>query len=427
MSTELLPAPKDAPGEIRRHEFGADQLTKQAETAVAGIAAREQAAVNARYVMAERHPRNIEGFRTALLHECERPGFAEAAEYKRPVGWGKNKKTGAWEQTIARGPTIRFIEGALRAFRNVYPEVTTSYDDANMRIVRVTVTDLEANLAYASEITITKRVERRGKKNKGTGNVDPPEGREVLGQRTTGEGNINYIVRATDDELLSKGNALISKAIRTLAQRLLPADIVEECMTLAKHTMADRDAADPDAAKRTLIDSFDGVGVAPEDLREYLGHDLERIQPGELQDLRGIFAGLREGDTWDTIMAAKAPSGSREAQEEAGKAALDKLRKAGEKPGGDKATTKKRKRKTKSPETAEVAGAAGDAVAESPPPEVIEVDELPEPIEAADGDVVRYKGEEWECCAETSSWRRVKPKADPQPTESKRLVFGGNK
>ncbi len=409
MSTELLPAPKDAPGEIRRHEFGATQLTPQTEIAVAAIAAREQAAVHARYVMAERHPRDIESFRVALLTECRRKGFAEAAEYERSVGWGKNKKTGAWEEKFARGPTIRFIEGALRSFRNVYPEVTTTFDSDDMRIVRVTVTDLEGNLAYASEIQIPKRVERRGKKNKITGNVEPPAGREVLGQRTTTEGNINYIVRATDDEMLTKGNALISKAIRTLAQRLLPADIVEECMNEAKTTMATHDKADPDAAKRGIIDSFDGVGVGVEDLRDYLGHDLERIQPGELQSLRTVFAGLREGNTtWDAIMSAKAPTGSQEAAEAVGKKRLDQLRQTGKPAGENKAKGNSAAEATSPP---------------TPPSELPEVDELPDPEGAADGQVIRYKGEEWVFHVDVSAWRLLR---DP-PQDSGRLVFGAKK
>jgi hypothetical protein len=422
-------------GEIRRHEFGATQLTPQADIAVAAIAAREQAAVHARYVMAERHPRDIEEFRVALLKECERHGFAEAAEYERSVGWGKDRTTGAWKENFACGPTIRFIEGALRCFRNVYPEVTTTFDDENMRIVRVTVTDLEANLSYASEIQMPKRVERRGKKNRATGNMEPPEGREVLGQRTTTEGRTNYIVRATDDEMLIRGNALISKTIRTLAQRLLPADIVEECMAQARATLAKRDAADPDAAKRALIDSFDSVGVGPENLRDYLGHDLERIQPGELQSLRTLFSGLKEGGTtWDAIMESRPTSGSREAQEEAAKAALDKLRKSGGKP---KPQRKPRAKTTSAepPEATETTGesgaqtvpAQGGGVAEgpaSPPPEIPEVvvEELPDVGDATDGQVVLYKGEDWVFHADVSAWRRAETQP-AAPTSVGRMAF----
>lgn len=392
-------------GEIRRHEFGATQLTPQTETAVAAIAAREQAAVQARYVMAERHPRDIEHFRTALLKECKRRGFADKAEYARPVGGGK----------IATGPTIRFIEGALRCFGNVYPEVITTFDSDDMRIVRVTVTDLEVNLSYSSEIQITKRVERRGRSNSRTGAVQPPEGREVIGQRTTSEKNVVYIVRATDDELLIKGNALVSKAIRTLAQRLLPADIIEECMGQAKRTIADADAADPDAAKRTLIDGFDSVGVGASDLRDYLGHDLERIQPGELQSLRALFTGVKEGrTTWDAIMEAQPTSGSREEQEKAAQAALDKLRER-------TATTRDTPPTPKDPEAPAPAGAVepdpatgGDA---SPPSELAE---LPDPADAADGQVETYKGEEWMFHADVSAWRPLRRSA---PSAHGRMVF----
>lgn len=433
MSTELLPAPKDAAGEIRRHEFGATQSTPQLETAVAAIQAREQAAVQARFIMAERHPRDIEGFRVALLKECERAGFAKDAEYPAkliPSGGDRSKHR----------PTIRFIEGALRCYRNVFKEAVTTFDSVELRISRVTVTDLQNNIVYSSEARTSKQVERHGRPNRNTGNMEPPEGRQVIGERTTSEGKQIYIVRATDAEILGKHNGLESRAMRNEGRRLLPADIVDEAIEKARETMRQEDIKDPDKAKRTIIDSFDGVGVRPEDLRDYLGHDLERFQPKELQDLRGIFSAMRDGDTtWDAIMSAKAPTGSQEAQQETAKAVLDKLRKTGEKPGEAKPAANKRKKKTKSPDTSEAKGSTGNSGAEyaaaqgggqaassaTPPPEVPEVDELPDPAKAAKGEIIRYQGEEWVVNPDTSAWRRLKSK--PQPTESSRLVFGGKK
>jgi hypothetical protein len=305
MSTDLTHIGRIA-GQVTRQEFGAQQVEVRGETAAAAVAAREQAAIQARFVMAMRNPRDIEAFRVAMLDECRRPSFAAVARYAKPIGRDK-----------VYGPSIRFIEAAIRNFRNLAPEVTTVYDSPDLRIVRVSVTDLEANIAYATEIQIEKTIERRGSKNGG-----PPDGREVLGERRNSYGDPVYIVRATEDELAVKQAALVSKAIRTQAQRLLPGDIVEECMATVIATQAKADAQDPASALRRIIDAFHSLNVEPPDLERWAGKPIDRLQPKELQELREIYAAIREGEaTWDELIATKY-EGSTEEQK---KVAQEKL------------------------------------------------------------------------------------------------------
>ena len=114
-------------------------------------------------------------------------------------------------------------------------------------------------------------------------------------------------MEATDDDILNKQNALISKAVRTLGLRLLPGDILEECMDAVIETQRSKDAVDPDAAKRKIFDSFGTVGVQVKDLQEYLGHPGETLTPKELTDLRGLYSALKDGETsWREIMDSKA-------------------------------------------------------------------------------------------------------------------------
>lgn len=311
--TEPTAIVRQEPGVVMRQEFGASQQTALAETAATAVAAREQAATQARYIVAINNPRSIDTFYQAITKECRRPSFAAKARYSKPVG--KQFKDGRWVENKATGPTIRFIEAALRCFRNVYPEVTTVYDSPTMRICRVAVTDLESNLTYATEVQITKTVERKGKKDKG---VDtPPDGRTVLSERMNSYGEKTYLVIATDDEVLVKQNALLSKAIRTNAQRLLPGDIVDECMDVVVRVQADEDAKDPDAARRKVIEAFDKLGVSVSDMAAFLGHTTEKINPKEMEELHGAYNSLRDGDsTWNEIMDARGVTGSEKAQAE---------------------------------------------------------------------------------------------------------------
>lgn len=118
-----------------------------------------------------------------------------------------------------------------------------------------------------------------------------------------------FTVPATDDDVLNKTNALISKAVRTLGLRLVPGDLVDEALNNVRQTMATRDARDPDAAKKQILDSFGSLGIPVDSLKDYLGHGLETIAPSELQELRSTYMALRDGETtWKAVMDAREDS-----------------------------------------------------------------------------------------------------------------------
>lgn len=261
-------------GITRREELGATTLSRSAETSATSAAALSKAEVEARFMVAISRPRDMEDVRVRLLRECDRPGFAEVARYSLPRS-GKR----------VEGPTIRFAEAAARLMGNLDIRQPVIFEDDERRIMRVTVTDLETNATYSLDVTITKTIERRTVK----------DGQEVIGVRQNSTGQMVHIVRSSDDELVQKQAAAMSKAIRNLVLRLTPGDIIEECMDRVVETQSRRDAADPDAAKKKLIDAFVGVGVKPAQLRDYVGHELDILGPAELVDLRGLFAAIRDG------------------------------------------------------------------------------------------------------------------------------------
>ena len=271
-------------GQLSRQGFGESSIQGVAETATGAAAAQASAAVQARYIVAMRKPRDVDQVRVTLLKECSRPGFAAVARYHKPIGQG------------VEGPSIRFAEAAIRAMTNIYPETMAVYDDRTKRIVRVSVTDLESNVTYAKDVTVTKTVERKKLR----------EGQECLRERTNSYGAKVYVVEATDDEMLNTENALTSKALRGLALRLLPGDILEECMAKVVATIASGVTKDPDAAKKQLADAFAGINVQPEALKAYLGHDLATVTPAEVVQLRSLYQAIRDGEgTWADAMEAK--------------------------------------------------------------------------------------------------------------------------
>jgi len=337
-------------GEVSRADFGSTSLERKAETSSTALAAQATAAVQARYVIALQRPRDWEVVRVALIKACKRPLFAQDAIYAKPMGG----------DTI-QGPSIRFAEEAARAMTNILAEVAAIYDDSKKRIVRVTATDLESNLTFYKDVNVEKTVERK----------HPKPGTQILGQRQNSYGDPVFLVGATDDETATKEAALCSKAMRELLMRLLPSDIKEDAFAQIRETRHKEDAEHPDAAKRRVIDGFYDMGVDPKQLADFIGHDLGTLNPAELQRLRLIYSGLKDGETtWADVMAQKRDiDKEREAKTPAAGAPAAAAAPKGKAPLSDLAASAKAKREARpGQQTIPTKPAATDPLARVPAP-----------------------------------------------------------
>lgn len=243
------------------------------------IAAAEsvKARIQSAYVMAMQRPRSEEQSRARILQACKDPRFAKLAEYSKPVGGQK-----------IVGPSVRLAELCVREWGNIMSDVQVVFEDDTVRRVKVTLLDLQTNASFSKEVQIKKTVERKN-----------GQGREIVGERTNTYGDKVFIVLSTDDELHNKEAALISKIIRNEGLRLIPSDIVDEARAVAKKALHDRDAKDPAAAKKAVLDSFMTIGVQPKNLEAYMGHSLDTVSPAELQDLRAVYQAIQSGEaTW---------------------------------------------------------------------------------------------------------------------------------
>lgn len=285
---------------------------KIVETSSAAVAEQQKAIIYAHYELAMRRPRDVDVTRTALLHECKRPSFAKVARYNKPIGKG------------VTGPSIRFAEAAIRHYKNILILTQTVFDDTERRIVNVKCIDVESNLSYCQDVTVVKTVERKALK----------QGENPIKTRLNSKGEMLYILEATDDDILNKQNALISKAIRTQGLRLIPGDIVDECMNEVIDTQRDADAKDPEAAKKALFDAFVEIGVQVKDIKSYLKNDAETLTPKELADLRGIYQAIKDGElTWRDVLDRD--NDQKEPKEPAGKGLSGAQKKLTREPGQD--------------------------------------------------------------------------------------------
>lgn len=301
-----------------------------AETAAIAMAAKQKAIVESKYKMALARPRDLDLVRQKMLKDASRPSFATVAIYHKPVGNG------------IEGPSIRFVESAIRNMTNIDVTATTISEDDERRVISVCAEDLESNTSYSHEVTVTKTVERR----------KLPQGEKPIRVRTNSNGQPIYILHATDDEILNKQNALISKAVRTLGLRLIPGDLVDEALWEIKKTMAQQDRQDPDAAKHRIIDAFAQLGVSVEALKEFVGHELSALTPNEIQLLRTTYTSIKDGETsWKAVMDDKAEkeANAKEKQKQAGATTAKKAEPKKAETVTEKAQTRNDKKSTAAP------------------------------------------------------------------------------
>lgn len=280
--------------------IGSSIVASAHETSIAAVSAAAKAQVEARLIVARNYPRDLDEVRQKILKDCRRPMFADGAEYKRPIG-GETK----------RGPSIRFMESAAMAFGNIDIQTPVLYDDDKKRQVRVSATDLESNTGYSQDFTFDKTVERKFLK----------KDQKPIKTRRNSQGESLYIVEATDDEVFIKQNALASKIVRNLIKRLIPSDLIDEGIATARATVRDQDKSDPDASRKRIADSFDRIGVPIKELKELLNHDLSSASPAEMENLRSVYAQVKDGEiSWDEVLTKVRDKRARQNKEDKKKA-----------------------------------------------------------------------------------------------------------
>ncbi len=268
------------------NEFAVAVVPQGIESAATAVASQAKAMVESRYVMAMRNPRNWDQVRTDLIRECRRPSFAhnKSAYYIKPIGQG------------VEGLGIRFVEVALRCMKNVLVETSMIFEDEAKEVHRVSVTDLEANITYPLDVRVSKTVERS----------KPEADGSFLSVRKNSKGYNVYTLIGTDDDILNKRGALISKAIRTIGLRIIPGDLCDEAEDIIKSIRLNEAAKDPDAERKKIVDAFSEIGVMATDLTAYLGHSIAQCSPPEIVTLRGIYGAIRDGEaSWQSVMQNK--------------------------------------------------------------------------------------------------------------------------
>lgn len=275
---------------VRREELTATETRSQSELATTASAEQQRALVESQYMVAMRRPRNMLTVRSKLLAECERPRFAELAEYSLPF---KKKVDGNWVTENVKGLSIRFAEAALTALGNIMIRTAILIDDSEKTLGEVVALDLESNVMHTEPFMTRKVVERKEAK----------EWDVVLDRRVNALGEHIYVVAAKEGDVEKKLRASIQKAKRNAILEILPADIKEEATEKCRAVVDKGIKDDPKAYTKRLCDGFSSLGVTPEMLEQFLGHALDACKPDEILELKEVYSSLRDGASdWPAIM-----------------------------------------------------------------------------------------------------------------------------
>lgn len=380
-----------------REGFGDMEVMRVAETSQTAMAAQVKAQIEARFIVAMKMRRSWNQIRVEVNQMCDDPSFAEEALYTKPLGFtpnGWNDMTKRERLVSApanwpRGFSIRAIEAILFEMGNVDNTAFIIYEDEEQRLTNVCVIDLERNTGYTRTVVTKKRVERAKLK----------ANQEAISVRTNSNGQKTFLVEATADEVNLAEASGVSKAIRTMGERLIRPSLKKEWRDRIEKTLRNKAATDPEGEKKKLIDAFASKGVSPGDLEKYLEHSLSQVQPAELLTLRQLFTALSAGDiTWREVMDSKdaEPEDEAPTTKKGTEKVNEILKKATAKPATTPTTSTTQNAPSNEGEKREVPSETAKP-SETEKPETVtdtvrEYDQFPDEVPVEDGKRIKVKG-----------------------------------
>lgn len=243
-------------------------------THAGGIAAvaREEAEIKAAIVLAMQHPRDEAKAYTTLLKSCERPRFADAAQYEFERGG-----------STIKGPSIDLAREMARVWGNMRYGIRVVSDDGKSVHIKGYCTDMQTNNTSEFEDKFAKLIQRK-----------------VFNEVTKRKDKTAWVIpdeRDLRELVFRRGAILVRNAILTL----IPPDIIDEACAKCDETldMAAKNEIKTDrvGAIRRMAATFDELGVTTEMLKQFLGHDLESTNADELAKLRRIFKSISDGQS----------------------------------------------------------------------------------------------------------------------------------
>ena len=192
--------------------------------------------------------------------QCMRPSMAKIAMYSYPRGG-----------TQVEGPSSTLINMIAACWGNLTSGYTIVERGPDYTKINAWATDLESNTTKNREETIKH-------------------------YRAKGSGNNKRMELLTDERDIREYVASWAvRAERACIEKIVPRDVVEECMAQCNETMSsDIENTDPKKIQ-ALINAFAEYKVTVPMLEQKIGRHLDAIMPAQVIMLRKIYTGLKDG------------------------------------------------------------------------------------------------------------------------------------
>lgn len=265
--------PPAATGLIEAPAAGAGELAR------AGVAAEATARIQACVMMAKRFPRDEDNAYGLMIKACGRPTFQEKCRYVFPRG-RKQLPSGEWVDNLVEGPSVHLAREFARVWGNVQYGFHVVFDDGERMQLRGYAWDTQT-LAYSEQdAAFRKLIFRKGKRGE-PGKWIVPDEREMR-------------------ELVNKHGAI---AERNCLLKLLPPDMVEDVLRKAAANQEAGITNELDKQKKEIVSAFAEWGVPAADLVHVIGHPWNEVNARDVVQLRGIYASIRDGNSyWSEYM-----------------------------------------------------------------------------------------------------------------------------
>lgn len=235
------------------------QVNQQSKAELQIITAEAQAAI----FLAKQFPRDVYLAEERILKSCQRTGVAESAIYSLPRGRDKNDK-----EVFVTGASIRLAELIVRELGNIQYGIRELDQGVDWTKVEVFAWDLETNFKAARTFTV-----KHYRYYKDGGN-----------KKLTSSSDIYEMIYS-----------IAARRLRGCMLEVIPSDILESALNQCEETRKINSEKNKDKLDK-LVSSFNSYGVTKLMLEKYLGHKVEEINLDELDNLRGIFAAIKDSN-----------------------------------------------------------------------------------------------------------------------------------
>lgn len=237
------------------------------------ITAAAVAEVQGSILMAIKFPRS-EADALSRMQGCVlRPSFREKAIYRFPRG----------DKEIS-GPSVVFAREFARCWKNLrygFEVVGATEDRVQLRGF---AWDLESNLRASLDASFRPLIFRKHAHGRNQPGWIKPDEREMR-------------------ELVNRHGAILE---RNCILKVIPWDLVDDLKTAIADAERRDIKNDVQDARRKVVSAFGALGILASQLALYLGHPISEATPDEVQELREIYASLRDGhSTWSEYVRAK--------------------------------------------------------------------------------------------------------------------------